>query len=112
MKLRRFKYVAVALVIAVATLSAPRRMVANWIWPDDAAPWEKVTAIYYPDKTDTSKFVFAGEGLDNVADCRAKAEARAHEKGDDGFKRGSFACAVGFYPGEEGAAGTYRVTVQ
>lgn len=90
-------------IAAIATaswfaLASPQREIAQLIWPHDAAPWEKVVAVYYPDRTNTKDLAFAGEELSDVQSCKESVKKLASEKGDPDLEKGSYICAIGFYP--------------
>ena len=38
--------------LAVASFGNPERHIADLFWSDDAAPWENVTAVYTPDRSE------------------------------------------------------------
>lgn len=54
----------------------PATTIADWIWPQDAAPWETVTLAFYPDANYPQR---AEEvlGLKSVQHCRTLAAAKA-----------------------------------
>ncbi|WP_157831856.1 hypothetical protein [Thalassospira marina] len=107
---RRLLAVAIIAVAAWSTLGAPQEWLANQVWPDGPAPWEKVTAVYFPDRNDKTAFRFAGEGLDNVQQCRDAVLELAATNQDPDLKRGSYDCAIGFYSSDD-HTGHYRLTV-
>lgn len=107
---RRLLAVGIIAVLAWSTLGGPREWFANQIWPDNAAPWESVTAVYYPDKNDRSALKFAGEGLDSVEKCKNVVRKLAGENNDPDLTRGSYDCAVGFYPTDD-HTGHYRLKI-
>ncbi|OSQ47935.1 hypothetical protein [Thalassospira alkalitolerans] len=108
---RRLMWASLLALIIATALDGSKRTIADLIWPDDAAPWEKVTAVYYPDREKLIVFEFAGESLNSVAECRDVVFARALQNGDPDLKRGSYECAIGFYR-QYGDIGVYRLTVQ
>ncbi len=107
---RRLAAVAIIAGLAFSTLSGPREWLANLIWPNGPAPWEKVTAVYFPDKKDKTAFRFAGEDLTSLDQCRNAVLELAATNNDPDLKRGSYDCAVGFYADDK-HTGHYRLTV-
>jgi hypothetical protein len=107
---RRLLAVGIISLLAWASLGGPREWFANRFWATDAAPWERVTAVYYPDKTDRSVFKFAGEGLENTEKCRDAVMALAVKNNDPQLAHGSYDCAVGFYADDD-HTGHYRLTI-
>ncbi|OSQ38768.1 hypothetical protein [Thalassospira mesophila] len=107
---RRLLAVGIIAVLAWASLGAPQEWFANQFWPDDAAPWEKVTAVYYPDKSDRTVFKFAGENFENAEKCRDVIMKQAAANNDPQLERGSYECAVGFYSSND-HTGHYRLKI-
>lgn len=105
----------VPLLILVALVAwwifgSPAKNVADWIWDDDAAPWEAVDAYYYPNGSDLTVWR-AMPGLSSVADCRTWVRGEASWNGDAGFIRGDYECAVGKLDDFAGLP-VYRATVR
>jgi len=72
------------------SLGEPKKQVANWLYPDEAAPWEKVDGFFYPNKHDLSD-----PSLATVAACRDWAAYQADEGGDAFSQRSDYECGVG-----------------
>ncbi len=102
-------------VLAVVSFGNPERHIADLIWSDDAAPWEKVTAVYTPDISTPGKIEISDAIFANVAACRDHVTDMAAERGDPQLQKGRFECAVGFYPEKDGdngpVTGDYRLIV-
>jgi hypothetical protein len=62
--------VLIGLIISWFLLGDPGRQVADWFWPDSAAPWEDVDAFYYPNQANLNAFE-AMYDLGSVQTCRA-----------------------------------------
>ncbi|WP_156474513.1 hypothetical protein [Gluconobacter albidus] len=103
-------------LIVIAAIGAwfywgnPTLNVANQFWKNDAAPWEKVTAIYFPDNLKTYDHMVT-EDLNNVAECRNVVKIQANLRNDPDFHRGSYICNVG-KEREEGGISIYRLSVR
>ncbi|OKH89513.1 hypothetical protein [Thalassospira sp. TSL5-1] len=107
---RRGVAVAIIAGLAFSTLNGPREWLANLIWPEGPAPWEKVTAVYFPDKNDKTAFRFAGEDLGSLDQCRDAVMELAATNNDPELKNGSYDCAVGYYADDD-HTGHYRLTL-
>ncbi|MEQ8392758.1 MAG: hypothetical protein RIB30_17355 [Thalassospira sp.] len=103
-------------VLAAVSYGNPERYIADLIWTDDAAPWEKVTAVYTPDTTKPNDLEISEAEFSDITACRAYVHERATERGDPDLKKGSFECAIGFYPtkGPDNApdGGAYRLILK
>lgn len=100
-------------VLAGISLGNPHRHIANILWPDDAAPWEKVTAVYVPDITRPTRIEVSEAAYDNLAACREHVFEMAAENGDPDLEKGRFECAIGFYADkDDGSGGEYRLIVK
>ncbi|UKV16103.1 hypothetical protein L6172_07270 [Thalassospiraceae bacterium SW-3-3] len=108
---RRLFLIAVTALVVATIADGSRRFVADLIWTDDAAPWEKVTAVYYPDRQNTKDVRISDPSFDNVAQCRDHIANLATENGDADLQKGRSECAVGFY--RDGAGnGSYRLIIE
>lgn len=87
----------------------PPRTIANWFWPDDAAPWETVDAFYYPSSADLSQHV-ERHGLANVQECRDWVQRTAYQHDDPGMVRSDYECGLGT-PSDWNGLKVYRNTV-
>jgi hypothetical protein len=100
-------------VLAGISFGNPGRYVADLVWKDDAAPWEKVTAVYTPDISKPGRIEISDAEFSDVAACRAHVLAQAAENGDPNLEKGRFECAVGFYPeNADTPTGSYRLIVK
>nr|WP_168550451.1 hypothetical protein [Roseomonas mucosa] len=91
--------------------SDPKKDIADWFWPHDAAPWEKVDAFYYLTRTDARQFQ-ATRGLPNVESCQREVRRLAAEYRDPDMARGSYLCGVGFLQSLAPGVNVYRTTVR
>jgi len=114
--LRRAILVGGIVVLAAASYGDPERHIADLIWKNDAAPWEKVTAVYTPDAAEPRKIEISEAVFADVAACRDHVMELAAERGDPDLQKGSFECAVGFYPQRDAekktVTGDYRLIVR
>lgn len=101
--------IAVAL-IAWVVFGNPKKNLAEWFWPQDAAPWESVDGFYYPDRNDLTQDV-SSTGHQSVDECRAWVNDIAAGYNDPGLIRGDYECAVG-KTRTIGDIGVYRLTVR
>lgn len=69
-------------------------IMANQFWGNDAAPWERVTAVYYPNNMDMSKYQIY-ENLKNVDDCQRVSHLAASLSGDAAMTHSSYICNIG-----------------
>jgi hypothetical protein len=84
-------FVALAIWFLFGT---PSKTVANWFWEYEAAPWEAVYAIYYPDRQDLSKQIGPHQ-TDDADGCLNWSRLQARRHDDPGFRRGDFMCYAG-----------------
>ena len=108
---RRLFLVAVTALVVATIADGSRRFVADLIWTDDAAPWEKVTAVYYPDTQKQTDIRISDARFDDVAQCREHIAKLATENGDADLQKGRSECAVGFYRDGTGE-GSYRLIIE
>lgn len=91
-------------------LGQPLVTIAQWIWPNGPAPWEAVTAVYYPGKNlmiDKQK-----SGLATLDDCRRWVRAAAAADGDPSFENSDYECGVGFIESRAAGIAVYRLTLR
>lgn len=91
-------------------LGNPSKNVANWFWPDSAAPWEKVDAFYYPNGSDLGVFL-AQRDLNSVQECRDWVFSMAASRDDPILILGDYECGVEQIEGIGGLS-VYRLTVR
>jgi hypothetical protein len=108
---RRLFLIAIIALVAATVAEESRRFIADQIWTDDAAPWEKVTAVYYPDTQKQTDIRISDARFDDVAQCREHIAKLATENGDADLQKGRSECAVGFYRDGTGE-GSYRLIVR
>ena len=97
------KTVAVVVALALVSLSGcdnPASTVANWFWPNSAAPWEEVDAVYYPNKYDLTVYQL-GRDVGSLENCRAWVGAKAVRYNDPNLERGDYECGVGRLSGHK-----------
>ena len=87
-------FVIFALLAMWFLFGTPSKNVANWFWEYEAAPWEAVYAIYYPDRQDLSKQIGPHQ-TDDADGCRKWSRLQAIRHDDPGFRRGDFMCYAG-----------------
>lgn len=59
----------IAIGVGWAVIGEPKKDIANWFWPSDAAPWESVDLYFYPDRRNLEHFDRI-TGLKNVEACQ------------------------------------------
>lgn len=103
--------VAVVLLVgAWFLLGDPPGTVAGWFWPEDAAPWERVDAFYYPDRGNLL-IDQRRQDVGSVDGCREWVRLAAAANNDPSLARGDYECGVGFLR-SLGDVGVYRLTVR
>jgi hypothetical protein len=89
--------------------------VEDWLWPNGPAPWEKVSAYYYPNKEDLT-VARRQYGFSSVDECRNWVFGQAAAAGDPGLGRGDYECGVGLIRREHIAGTDYldvtRLTIR
>ena len=90
-----FGWAVVLGLIAWGVLGEPKYDVASWFYSDSPAPWEEITAIYYPDRNDLS-FSVTQSGLDNLIECREWVNQMAFIRNDRNLMTGDYECGVNF----------------
>ncbi len=107
------KTVAIGAVLVLFSLSGcdnPVPTVANWFWPNSAAPGEEVDAVYYPNKYDLTVHQ-RGRDVGSLENCRAWVGAVAVRHNDPNLERGDYECGVGRLR-TIGDLDVYRITVR
>lgn len=89
----------------------PAKTVADWFWPESAAPWETVDAFYYPNRSDLAGGFLSQTGLTSVEDCRAWVYSAAASNEDPNLVSGDYECGIGFLD-SFGGLSVYRTTVR
>jgi len=102
-----FKYIFLAAIVAWFLLSNPKNDIANFIWTNSSAPWEKVDGYYYPDKN-TTIGMEKKEAVGDSDDCKDWAELNAKAHQDKEFNRGKYQCGVGQVKNPDGTL-AYRL---
>lgn len=87
----------------------PGRTIAGWFWEYDAAPWERVDAFYYPDRSNLNNFK-ERSNVDGIEGCRAWVYGMAASNNDPSLTRGDYECGVG-EPKNMYGMKVYRTTV-
>jgi len=101
---------AIGALIVWHVLGDPKNDVANVFWKAGPAPWEKVDAFYYPDRSRLSRFEQKLE-LDSLDSCRSWVQSRANANDDRRLIRGDYECAIGFMR-RSGDLRVYRLTIR
>ena len=105
------RYILLCIVIGFwFLLGDPPRTVASWFWGQEAAPWERVDAFFYPNRSDLSA-VETRMKVGTVSNCRDWAHSRAASNGDPSFQRSDYECGIG-KPTPVGGLKVYRATVR
>ncbi|WP_156111569.1 hypothetical protein [Thalassospira australica] len=100
-------------ILAVVSFGNPHRHIADLFWPDDAAPWEHVTAVYTPDVTRPTRVDISEAVFDDLDACQGYVMEQAAKQGDPNLEKGRFECAIGFYADkDDGTGGEYRLIVK
>ena len=94
MRLQIYVWILIA-VAAWSILGNPEKDVANWLWPDSAAPWEEGDLAYWP-RRNAKEQKLEARGLDSVEACRETAHQLAKKHGDPDIRRGDYVCQIGF----------------
>jgi hypothetical protein len=98
-------------IVGWFAFGTPPGDVADWLWPDDAAPWETVDAFYYPNRSDLTRDVRKFD-LDNVDGCRSWVNVQAHAHNDPWITQGDYECGVGYIESLGLGLRVYRTTVR
>jgi hypothetical protein len=104
------KWILFTALAAWFVFGSLKKTVANWLWENDAAPWESVDAFYYPNRSDLSKDL-RRSGLKNVRECRDWVDSISRQFNDPGITHGDYECGVG-YLDDYGPLRVYRTTVR
>ena len=103
-------WIVIIIVGAWFIFGNPSKDIANWLWDDGPAPWEKVDAFYYPDRNNL--FVDrSARGFVGLEECRDWVYSKAARNGDPTLERGDYECGVGRL-GSFGDIGVYRLTLE
>jgi hypothetical protein len=97
-------------LIVWGVLGNPTQTIAGWIWPHSPAPWERVDAFYYPDKSNLAVSL-DNHDVDGLAQCRMWASSTAVTQNDPQMERGDYECGVG-YLDSQGSLNSYRLTIR
>jgi hypothetical protein len=101
---------AMAIALGWLLLQAkPIESIANVMWPDSPAPWERVDAVYYPDAGDRTTQL-RERNLADLDSCREWANRAAAYSGNQHLRRGDYRCDVGLQE-SYGDIEVYRLTV-
>lgn len=71
----------------------PALALAQLAWPDGPAPWERVTAVYVPDRRSPDQ-TLRRPGLADLHGCRVWVHGQAVRHGDRRMARGDWRCMV------------------
>lgn len=92
-------------------LGDPGRTVASWFWEYEAAPWERVDAFYYPDRSNLAEVKSRLE-VGSLEECRDWVYSMAAVNNDPSLMKGDYECAVGEPKSQSGFYNVYRITVR
>ena len=98
------------LIVAWVVFGEPSADAADFLYPNEPAPWEPVTSFYYPNRNDLYIFQASNE-LASLEECRDWVYGQAALQGDPTLVRGDYECAVGHKKDFYGL-GVYRLTVK
>lgn len=104
------RWVVILAIGAWFLFGTPSKNVANWFWPDSAAPWETVDAFYYPNRFDLGSFL-SQRNLQSVQECRDWVLSIATSRGDPNLTVGDYECGVEQID-SFGGLSVYRLTVR
>ncbi|MGF7213053.1 hypothetical protein GGE65_007689 [Skermanella aerolata] len=97
-------------LIAWAVFGSPLNTTASWFWSETAAPWEKVDAYYYPDRSNLGVHRVS-YNVGSIDNCRRWVRAEALRLSDVGITRGEYECGVGEVD-KMGDLTVYRITAR
>ena len=104
------RWIVILVIGAWFLFGTPAKKVANWFWPDGAAPWETVDAFYYPNRSDLRDFL-SRRGLNSVQACRDWVYSIAASRDDPNLVLGDYECGVEQID-SFGGLSVYRTTVR
>jgi hypothetical protein len=105
------KLLVPALIATWLAWGSLKQDAAKQLWPDSAAPWETVDAIYYPSRNDLMVYRRMTD-LASVDACRLWVRDIAASMGDPGISRGDYECGVGKLYAISNDLIVYRLTVR
>ena len=91
-------------------IGSPLTAIADRFWSDKAAPWEKVDAFFYPNRSNLTIHK-AKRDLRTVDECRNWVKSQASEIGDLMMAQSDYECGVGKLQ-DFGDIAMYRLTVR
>jgi hypothetical protein len=100
----------ILLIIVWAVFGSPLTNIANLFWSEGSAPWERVDAFYYPDRSNLTVHRVS-YNLGSIGNCRAWVLTEAAHNNDPGLARGDYECGVGEIE-KMGDLTVYRITVR
>ena len=105
------KWILIGGIVLAIWYIEPIRTLTNMIWSNNAAPWEKVEAIYNP--VEGSRLTYNRViGLASVHERRMWALQVAATNNDPRLERTEYECGVGESDFEYAGVTVYRLTVQ
>jgi len=106
----KFSLLSLIVVVLWFVFGDPPKNIANWFWKNDAAPWEQVDAVYYPNRNDLTvhrELIDVG----STGGCRVWVFSMAAANDDPDLVRGDYECGVGPL-GSLGSIRIYRLTIR
>ncbi len=85
----------------------PQKNIADTLWADSSAPWEKVDGFYYPAKDNHNQFERKLR-MKSSKECKDWAIERATAHKDEKFAKSEFECKVGM----SDKTNKYRVVIK
>lgn len=87
---------------------SPKNDLADWFYPDEPAPWEKVDLFYYPRANNLNK-VEEYRNVGSLRDCQSRAYFLRTRPN---LPPGDYECAVGDTGQRLGDIKIYRLTLK
>jgi hypothetical protein len=89
-----FRIILILVLGAWIVAGDPQKNIADALWADSSAPWEKVDGFYYMSKTDHGTFE-RKLGMKSSKECKEWVNTRAAAHKDEKFVKSEFECKVG-----------------
>jgi len=99
-----------AILVLWAIFGSPKKDVADLLYANKVAPWEKVDVFFYPDKNDLARYLERSD-LQSIDQCRWWANMWGRVYKDPNMERSTYECGVGRLQDKYGTR-VYRITAQ
>jgi len=110
-KTSKFALGICGIVALWALFGQPSQTIANWFWPYKPAPWESVTAAYYPNYDEEPEREELLPGLSTIEECQAWASGKASARPKSETSNWSYLCWIGT-PRMFGSLKVYRTNAK